>query len=298
VVVTHNRLPLLQECILAIQDQTHHVCGIIVVNNGSSDGTAEWLLGQQKLIVISQPNLGGAGGFNTGIRQARDRKADWIWCMDDDTIPQADCLEKLLTASNFPRRDGNEAPVMLCSRIRWTDGTDHRMNRPWLLATSLPALDGGLVPIRACTFCSVLIRGDMVNRYGLPFKDFFIWADDFEYTARILRHQRGLVVAASVATHKTKTNHMTINDAGPRHYFSVRNNIWIIRFSNGLSRNEKLGTLRHLINTMTIRYLLAHRFSGKALMAVLWGVRDGLFSKPDLSDDFSRAEMGKSAGRS
>ena len=102
VVVTHNRLPLLQECIQAIQEQTHQVCGIIVVNNGSSDGTAEWLLGQQKLTVISQPNLGGAGGFNTGIRQARDRGASWIWCMDDDTIPQADCLEKLLVASNFP----------------------------------------------------------------------------------------------------------------------------------------------------------------------------------------------------
>ena len=53
-------------------------------------------------------------------------------------------------------------------------------------------------------------------------------------------------------------------------------------------KKEKFAQLRYLINTMTIRYLLAHRFSGKALTAVLRGVRDGLFSKPDLSDDFSR----------
>jgi rhamnopyranosyl-N-acetylglucosaminyl-diphospho-decaprenol beta-1,3/1,4-galactofuranosyltransferase len=291
-VVTHNRLPLLQECLQAIQEQTRQVCGIIVVNNGSSDGTAEWLLGQQKLTVISQPNLGGAGGFNTGIRQARDSGASWIWCMDDDTIPQADCLEKLLVASNFPSRSSNDAPVLLCSRVKWTDGTDHRMNRPWLLATSLPSLDDGFVPIRACTFCSVLIRGNVVDRYGLPFKDFFIWADDFEYTARILRHHRGLLVLASVATHKTKTNHMTVSDPGPRHYFSIRNNIWIIRFSNGLSTKEKLGSLRYLINTMMIRYLLAHQFSGLAVTSVLRGVRDGLFGKPDLSDDFTQSKTG------
>ena len=107
--------------------------------------------------------------------------------MDDDTIPQADCLEKPLVASNSPSPGSNEAPVVLCSRITWTDGTDRRMNRPWLLATSFPTLDDGFVPIQACTFCSVLIRGDMVNRYGLPFKDFFIWADDFEYTE--VRHR-------------------------------------------------------------------------------------------------------------
>ena len=132
----------------------------------------------------------------------------------------------------------------------------------------------------------------MVQRYGLPFKDFFIWADDFEYTARILRHHMGLFVPASVATHKTKTNHITINDPGPRHYFSIRNNIWIAPLQQWPLQKREARTLRYLINIMMIRYLLAHRFSRPALKAVLRGVRDGLFSKPDLSDDFSRSEMG------
>jgi rhamnopyranosyl-N-acetylglucosaminyl-diphospho-decaprenol beta-1,3/1,4-galactofuranosyltransferase len=288
VVVTHNRLVLLQECIQAIEEQTHQVHGIIVVNNGSSDGTAEWLKSQQKLIVISQGNLGGAGGFNVGIRQAHGRGASWIWCMDDDTIPQQDCLAKLFAAS-IPSHGKSDAPVVLCSNVKWTDGTAHVMNRPWLRAPSPATYVNGLVYIRACTFCSVLIRGDMVRRYGLPFKDFYIWGDDFEYTARVLRDGTGLFVPTSEAIHKTKTNYFTINDPGPRHYFSIRNNIWIIRFSNGLSKWEKFGTLRYLINIMTIQYLLTHRFSGQALSAVLRGLYDGLFSRPDLSDDFSRS---------
>ena len=60
----------------------------------------------------------------------------------------------------------------------------------------------------------------------------------------------------------------------------------------GFPNERSLGTLRYLINTMTIRYLLAHRFSGQALRAVFRGVRDGLFRKPDLSDDFSRSRQG------
>jgi rhamnopyranosyl-N-acetylglucosaminyl-diphospho-decaprenol beta-1,3/1,4-galactofuranosyltransferase len=288
VVVTHDRLALLQECIIAIHGQTHRVCQIIVVDNGSTDGTAEWLGGQETLHVISQANLGGAGGFNTGIRHANNRGASWIWCMDDDTIPRSDCLAKLLAAS-IPSRDSSEAPVLLCSNVKWTDGTAHVMNRPWRRA-SLPATrDDESVYIRACTFCSVLIRGDMVRKYGLPFKDFYIWGDDFEYTARILRNGTGLLVTGSEAIHKTKTNYFTNNDPGPRHYFSIRNNIWIIRFSNGLSKREKLGTLRYLIEVMMIRYLLTQRFSAQALRAVLRGLRDGLFSKPNLSDDFLRS---------
>jgi rhamnopyranosyl-N-acetylglucosaminyl-diphospho-decaprenol beta-1,3/1,4-galactofuranosyltransferase len=288
VVVTHDRLPLLQECIQAIQAQIHQVCAIIVVDNASSDGTAEWLRGQQELIVISQSNLGGAGGFNTGIRQAFELGASWIWCMDDDTIPDPHCLERLLAAVNCPSRDSKETPVLLCSCVRWTDGNAHAMNRPWLRATTLPVLESDNVPIRACTFCSVLIRQDMIQTYGLPFRDFFIWADDFEYTARILKDHRGLLVPASVATHKTKFNYMTINDPGPRHYFSIRNNIWILRFSNGFFKREKLGIIRFLITTLTIRYLLSHGLSRQPLGAVLRGMRDGLFTKPNLGDDFSR----------
>lgn len=273
----------------AIQKQTHPLCEIIVVDNGSTDGTAQWLAAQQKLTVISQPNLGGAGGFNTGIRRAGDVGASWIWCLDDDTIPQKACLEELLAASKFPVRSHNDAPVVLCSDVRWTDGAVHVMNKPWIRAKIPPVHDcSRVVSIRACTFCSALIRADMVQRYGLPFRDFFIWADDFEYTSRILRNHNGLFVPASIVTHKTKTNYMTINDPGPRHYFSIRNNIWILRFSNGLSKREKVGTLRYLIHIMILRYVTVHRFSAHALGTVLRGVWDGLFSKPDLRDDLSR----------
>ena len=67
-----------------------------VVNNGSTDGITEWLAAQEGLTVINQTNVGGAGGFYTGIQYAYQAGADWIWCMDDEVFPRADCLEQLL----------------------------------------------------------------------------------------------------------------------------------------------------------------------------------------------------------
>ena len=94
VVVTFNRLELLKQGIECLRKQ-QKLTGIIVVNNGSTDGTREWLNAQPGLLVVHQDNVGGSGGFYTGIERAYSEGADWIWCMDDDVFPRPDCLDRL-----------------------------------------------------------------------------------------------------------------------------------------------------------------------------------------------------------
>lgn len=96
IVVTYNRLELLKKSIGALRRQ-QRLDQIVVVNNGSNDGTKEWLDGQADLQVIHQENVGGSGGFHTGIKVAYDEGADWIWCMDDDVFPKDGCLDELLS---------------------------------------------------------------------------------------------------------------------------------------------------------------------------------------------------------
>ena len=57
VVVTFNRLELLKRNIDSLR-QNHPIERIIVVNNGSTDGTREWLSEQSDLLVITQENVG------------------------------------------------------------------------------------------------------------------------------------------------------------------------------------------------------------------------------------------------
>ena len=76
-------------------------------------------------------NTGGAGGFYTGMKWAYEHGADAIWIMDDDTIPQADALQKLLDGMMCA---GNEvAPQdeigFVSSTVLWTDGSPCQMNR-------------------------------------------------------------------------------------------------------------------------------------------------------------------------
>ena len=98
VVVTYNRRELLKRNLSCLR-ANRPVQSIVVVNNGSTDGTTEWLKEQKDLIVIHQENVGGSGGFYRGIQHAFQLGADWIWCMDDDVFPRADCMEHLLQLS-------------------------------------------------------------------------------------------------------------------------------------------------------------------------------------------------------
>ena len=81
VVVTYNRIELLKRTVHCLR-QNKPVTSIVVVNNGSTDATAEWLKTQPELTVINQTNVGGSGGFipgyNMRIRQVRIGFGVWM----------------------------------------------------------------------------------------------------------------------------------------------------------------------------------------------------------------------------
>ncbi len=99
VVLTRNRLGMLQQGIEHLRQQTHKLSGIVVVNNGSEDGTRAWLDAQADLISIHQEDVGSGGGFATGINRAYADGFDWIWVFDDDCIADFDALAFLMEAT-------------------------------------------------------------------------------------------------------------------------------------------------------------------------------------------------------
>ena len=103
VVVTFNRLELLKKVIAGLRNQTRMPDKIIVVNNSSTDGTAEWLKENADLHVVTQPNWGSSGGQFTGSMEAYKLGYDYIWLMDDDVVARPDCLENMLKHSDENR---------------------------------------------------------------------------------------------------------------------------------------------------------------------------------------------------
>lgn len=90
---TYNRLPILKRCIAAVRRScTGLEHEIIVVDGGSTDGTLEWLEGQERVICIRQGRLLGATrAYNAGFRLAR---APYVCHINDDDIVHDNCIRK------------------------------------------------------------------------------------------------------------------------------------------------------------------------------------------------------------
>jgi rhamnopyranosyl-N-acetylglucosaminyl-diphospho-decaprenol beta-1,3/1,4-galactofuranosyltransferase len=277
VVVTRNRRALLVECLSALRDQTRAPDRILVVDNASSDGTVAMLRADYPDVDVHPlpDNQGGAGGFHEGLKQAHSLGFDWIWLMDDDTMPTPTCLEALLEAAD---RIPGPPPALLSSKVVWTDGRLHPMNHPGFererVDPVVRASELGLMPLRTATFVSLLVARGTVDAFGLPLRRYFLWSDDIEYTARVLRRAPGYLVPASVAIHKTEQAHTAITTAGDRFYFHLRNTLYMLR-GTAWAPHEKPSVLYFLIAT-TVAYLRVNRFAPRVLRIVLRGLRDGL----------------------
>jgi len=215
VVVTYNRKDLLLECLSCLQNQNFsdasQACetslDILVIDNASTDGTAEALkpLANTKQILYfnTGSNLGGAGGFNYGMRKAVELGYDYVWVMDDDCMPHEDTLLGFLNAD--AELDGEYG--YLSSVCRWIDGSICTMNtQRHPLTKNITDFSPDIQPATLASFVSLFVPARIIKELGLPIKDFFIWSDDWEFTRRISRKYPCYLVGKSVVTHKSKSN--------------------------------------------------------------------------------------------
>lgn len=250
-VVTYNRKGLLKENIEALLKQTYNNFDIFVIDNNSIDGTREILesysIKEEKLNFITlSENIGGAGGFNYAVKFAIEKGYDYVWLMDDDTIPEPYALESLVNKKNYL----NSNFSYLASVVKWIDGDWCKMNRPKqknLYENNVSNLQHGLMEIISTSFVACFVNLNKSKEYGLPIKDFFIYGDDVEYTERISKHNPAFLDLNSCVIHKMKQNlndtHIEDKNRIPRLYYSYRNTFYI---------EKKRGFYR------TIRYIVRY----------------------------------------
>jgi rhamnopyranosyl-N-acetylglucosaminyl-diphospho-decaprenol beta-1,3/1,4-galactofuranosyltransferase len=296
VVVTFNRLPLVQRLItrLGEVDGLHEV---LVVDNASTDGTGAWLAATPttgEVPVLARTldrNKGGAGGFHDGLGWAVDRDADLVWLMDDDGLPERDCLSMLLDHDHDYDFWG---PLV----VDEADGDNLVFPvRPPGSATTLrtvaqvraKARDGVLADI-VIPFNGVLVTSELVDRIGLPREEFFIWGDDVEYLWRAREAgARVATVAGAVVTHpsvgelgtpmvfgRTTYNH---SPSDLKHYCMARNNLVNLRDYRG-----PLHAMAFVVKT--IWFYTFTRPSLARLKLSVRAMRDGLAGEYDGHERF------------
>ena len=197
VVVTYNRLEKLRATLARLLPEP--VAAVVVVDNASTDGTADWLAAQAdaRLRVLRlDRNCGGAGGFEAGMRHAAAAfDPDWMVLMDDDARPASGALGAFLAADMA----GWEAAA---AAVCYPDGRICEMNRPWVnpfwngrafLRTLLgggragfhladAAYAGAPRKVDGTSFVGFFVSRAAIARAGFPDGRLFIYGDDVLYT--------------------------------------------------------------------------------------------------------------------
>jgi len=186
VVLTRNRQESLRRTLEAIAAQSRVPNEVIVVDNGSTDGTESMVRSMFPAVelVRSDTNVGAAGGRSRGMMVAFEHDHDAVWFVDDDTTPQPETLARTLeVASRIPRLGmlGQVGGMLRAGVIR-----HGQVGRPLESAPEARHVDFVITD-------GALVTREAYERAGTLDERYFIMMEDIDYPLRVKRE--GLVVA-------------------------------------------------------------------------------------------------------
>jgi len=189
---------------------------VIVVDNASNDGSVEGIEGQfpDIKLIVNPENIGGTGGFNTGIRYALG-KGDfkYVWLLDNDARVENDTLNRLIKAmeedetigiagSRIVDTERRDITVEAGAFIRW-DTIDVK---PLFRNKENLKIGAEIEDVDYVAICSALVRVSSLNKVGLLDERFFFFWDDMDWGLRFKKNRfRVVAVLNSVAYHPAFT---------------------------------------------------------------------------------------------
>lgn len=193
VIVTYNRKELLSQNIEMLLKQTMTVDSIIIVDNCSSDGTYEYLKNcgwttEPFLYLKTETNIGGAGGFYTGVKAAYEAGAAWIVLMDDDGRMADEHTMEILYRAARKLYDENrgERKLFVNALVQKGELLSFKIDHMYTVVEAMMAAKNGLIEGAANPFNGTLISRELVSDIGYPKKEFFIKGDEVDYKQRAL----------------------------------------------------------------------------------------------------------------
>ena len=226
-----NGRRFLEECIDSLKGQTFQDFETILVDNGSTDGSADFAqerYGEFLRILRNKENLGFAGGNNVGIRMAR---GEYIVLLNNDTAADPYWLEELVKAARFDPAIGMwGSKVCSYDQRDRIDGVGELIYWDGLCrARGQYEKDRGAYPTEEIFFpqgCGAMYRKSLFDGIGLFDEDFFAYADDSDIGIRArLAGWKCLFVPDAVIYHKSSG---TAGQHSPLKAFYVeRNRFWL-----------------------------------------------------------------------
>ena len=190
IVVNWNGADCVDRCLASLLSQTWPALEIIVVDNGSTDGSRELLrarYGSRITLIESPVNLGFAGGNNLAIRAA---KGAYVALLNNDAVAQPDWISALVAAAEADSRIGMCASKVLvldgnglidsAGLLLSADGIGRGRGRLEPDGDAYARGEEALIP----SGCAALYRRAMLDEIGLFDEDFFAYCEDSDLGLR------------------------------------------------------------------------------------------------------------------
>jgi GT2 family glycosyltransferase len=194
---TWNGAQIVHLALDAVLRQTVAAERILIVDNASTDGTADLPYPKNVTVLRHSINLGTSGSVKTGIEYARSCGYDWIWVLDADSVPRPDALELLVGLVREFELAGETRIGIVCASHNLI-GLERRLQGRVLTpgGPRLPKVNAeqNFVECDSVIWSGALINLAVVERAGLPrtglrgcWEDLSLDYGDIEYSYRIHR---------------------------------------------------------------------------------------------------------------
>jgi len=234
VVLNWNGLEDTLACITSLLRISYHRCSIIVVDNGSTDGSPDTIasLFPQLPLIRREINGGYAAGNNTGIRYAMERGADFVLVVNNDVVVDPDFLQPMIDQALSKLSPG----IVTCKALFQTDTsrvycTGGRLSKWRCSGKPLPLSKISTVcEVQYVSGCILLVRRDVFETVGFLDEQFFMYGEDLEFSLRAGKLYRMVYTPSGVVYHKSGGGTAWMNYTPTYLYYTTRNRFWI--FSN------------------------------------------------------------------
>ena len=279
------------ECLDSLRRSDYPANTIILVDNGSSDGSPEVIQGRHpEIILLPQPqNLGFCDGSNIGIRYALAQGADYVFLLNNDTTLASDMLSLLVGSLEADSSAGMAGPTMFYyedPNIIAAAGSlfDRKTGSFWnRLDGSVDgaSTDGQVREVDFIVSCGVLAKREVIEKIGLLDHRYFINGDDIDWGLRAQSAgYKVIYVPGAKMWHKISA---AMGSASPATTYYITRNSYLT-ISKHLTGFDKLrafsyttaGTIRTVIAwTFKSKYQPMYRHRNAKILAM----RDALFGR-------------------
>ncbi|WP_210546268.1 glycosyltransferase family 2 protein [Rhodoferax sp. PAMC 29310] len=198
VLVNWRQPELTVEAVQALARQTLRCVKVIVVDNGSGDGSAELLKASlpDALVVCNEKNAGFGVGCNSGIERALAEGVDYVWLVNNDAKLHEQCLEFLLACAQADLKVG-AVGARICDPNRVVVDHAGTVMHPLTFTCRYTMLE---VEVNEATYAwltgaSILLSVPAVRQVGLFDSEFFMYWEDADLCHRIRQAGFRLAIA-------------------------------------------------------------------------------------------------------